>query len=1624
MIIFTLIQPLRYCKRICIILLLLMCSIPFTSAQQDAFMYSPAVNTKDYIRSQNFTGSRADINGSMGTWSGTIKKVIDSLRQAASHNAVSGTARNSPNYYLPVQWYPLGPSKTKDSVLAQLGLVSALWVDPANLQKIYAGSNTGGIFATTDGGQNWRPLSDNYATTGVLAIEVDRDDTNHIYIGTGHWGYYRAYGQGVMESFDAGLTWHQTSLNADVLVKNFIVHDLKQHAKNNDTLIAVTNTEFKENTMIYLSPDKGKSWQEVFHKTREELFDVVLTPGKPDNIFAVGSLLLRSRDGGKSWQDVTYRIPVDTNHKIGRMSLALTDSLPGYMLVFAETYDTTTPGIFRQKLYRSVNDGRDFKELGINYIPFANYWKMDLHISPGNPYDFYLGGVYFFKYHTDQDSARFYDYRNHRYHKDVRDLYVVKGEDDDILIMANDGGVSRSDNGSKTWYDITRNGFQATQFYNVTISENSNMMFGGPQDGNLCFYNYDTGEWTKDTHIGDAYDGAIDYLDSKYVYIVGYTPYPRFKNIFLLRSLNGGKLFSWIGVPDTTELGRNSIPLAMHPTNPKTLYVGLKNIWKTTNRGDTWHRISNFDPQNSHKIQALEVSPSNPDVICMSFEDPSWGNTTLEKVMITDDGGQNWRNITPYGSLSMAYVSAVDIAFHPKRPNEIYLALDRNWNDRRIYVTYDMGQSWNNFSQGLPNVPVNALRFFQGAGYDIMFAATDIGVFYRDAFMMEWQLFGEGLPLTIVTDIEINYKRKTLVAGTFGRGLWEAHICLPLQQEQTVINDTITWPEGANVLSDLVLMPGSMVTMTGRIEVGQGRTISVLPGAHLVLDGAELTNNCNGLWEGIKVYGYPDYSSQKPQGKITIRSESVIENAYTGISMLAMDSTLNVIPGLGGGIVDAYRAIFRNNLLAVNFLPAKGANPGHFVLSEFLLTNQPWPGKKMNEFVRIERTNNLEFSSCIFRNEIPVKELPFNDRGIGINAFNASFKVNKVLGDTSFLGIALKPTFYQLNKGIQAIAATPGHYFHVNTVTFKNNYTGAYVSGYDYLESTNCSYETSPMTYSEQTRKLVCGLYVDECPSYLIWDNTFKGPALFGIGNEMTGLVINNCGSDHNMISGNNLLNLQYGMLLQNTNRSTDGSSGARVLNNLFKNNNSDICITVDGTRSVNGIAALQGATAPLPFEPAGNQFSNNTIAPQSDLYNGGMPLIYSHYTDSEKGKRQTPQRYNNTWLIQSVFTIPGDSSHKPDYLKFSDNDIATSLNTWTNIAQSAQEEYLGTLDGGDSDKLIEQIRNTELGQSHDLYKELRKFDSKLSENALIAIVENNDIYNSYISKILANNPVIYRIDTLWALLSRREPPLTDYEMYGLKKGADQFSTIELLKSKADNAAAIAKIYSDLLIARSLSEQTESAAENLKYRLEQEGSLSSVYTLAFANYHKGNYAAAIELLDQAITGYPDSRSATDALIWMLEFEQRLFSNYCDTLTGEQQAMLDLITGINEMAPYARAFAQKHSRVSYEEPYILPGYAPMLPVHVLPVPEVKEDYLKVFPQPANDYFLIEYQLENALNQRSIELVDLTGKVLYHTELTSSRGQYYISTAHLKSGLYILRLMVHDSAMRQVKVLIIK
>jgi len=1510
----------------------------------------PAYNAKDFRRSEQFAGNRADQSGSMRSYVIASERAKDSIRSIIKSRAEGKSERNS---YRPVQFYPLGPSKTTDSVFSQLGLVSALWVDTTDYQTIYAGSNTGGIFATNDGGQNWRSLADNYMTTGVQAIEVDPKDKKHIYIGTGHWGFSREWGEGVMQSFDGGETWQSTSLNAGIMNVGFVVHDLKYLDKYSDTLIAIANTEFQSGTYIFRSTDKGTTWTEVFSHTKAELFDIVKSPENPLILYAVGSLYLKSTDGGATWTDLTYKITLRKDHKIARMALTISSQRPYRQLAFLETYDTIIPGEYDHWLLKYPgHDPREFENVGIWSIPYVSYWKMELQFSKTNPNEFYLGGIWFFKYALVGDSAIYLNYHNHKYHKDVRDLLVYKGPQGDIVFMGNDGGVTRSDNGTVKWYDITRNGMQSTQFYNIAIGDKSNMVFCGPQDGNLCFFNYNTGEWSIDTHIGDAYDGLVDYNNPKNVYLVTYPPKQNRKNIFLLKSVDGGLTFSYRGVPDTTEQGRNNVPIAMDATNPAIIYAGLKNVWKSEDGAETWKKISSFNPFNPHKIQAVDVSPSHPNVICISFENPAWGDASLEKLMITTNGGQKWTDITPRGDYNLQWASAVDILIHPEDPATIYLALDRIWANRRIYVTHDGGRTWGNFSEGLPNLPVNAIKFFKGAGYDILFAANDAGIYYRDQFMDQWEYFGEGLPLTIVSDIDINYKKKKLVAGTFGRGLWEADLCLPLDDNEQFISGNQTWPAGKNILSDLTLMPGSKLTMSGKVEVGEGRLIKVMPGAQLVLDEATLTNNCLTLWQGIKLYGNPDYSSNGLQGRVTLLHNSAIENSYFGIETNAMDNEGNIDTLKGGGIIYSSRATFKNVLRPVILKPTKGINPSKFILTEFALKEQPWPGETLKEFVKMDGNQGIDFVSCTFRNDVSSAILPVVSRGTGINSYNSTFRIFRISSDSVPLGLSTKPLFYQLTTAVNATTEKPGYAFYSNGVTYKNNLTGVYLSGYSSAVAIGNAFEMTSLVYSDTIHKLISGLYLDHIPLFRVSGNTFKTSSSFGMITETGGVVINNCGEFNNLVTDNKFDKLTYSILAQNRNKNEDGSTGLRFYFNRFSKNEYDICITHDSLNQVNGVAYYQGVPGHQIMEPAGNRFSNNNIHRTGDLHNEGDPIIYTHYANVPGIMGQVPYLNGNIWLLPLAVGMPGDSTHVPQYAIADTSEIAGQVKEWQELRDLTADNYKSIIDGGDSEELTSAIKSVNAPGTASLYKKLRDLDSKLSDNTIIELLKNNDFPNSLLIEVLVHNPVIFRKPAIMEAIFDRSPEIPGYMLHRLSDLYSRFSYSELLESAVHNSNAIF----DGMIALELNNEW--------------------------------------------TSYPAS----------INVDQNILSGFL------QQDDINLIYAVN---------AKDHADDSfYNEPYLIPSVDPSLPVYNLPDTPLTGSGLRIYPQPASDYIIVDYHYQSGFEKGTLEFINSTGQLVKTIKIAGKEGQDLINIRDWLPGIYIARLVTDSEILEYQKIMILR
>lgn len=167
--------------------------------------------------------------------------------------------------------------------------------------------------------------------------------------------------------------------------------------------------------------------------------------------------------------------------------------------------------------------------------------------------------------------------------------------------------------------------------------------------------------------------------------------------------------------------------IKVYQEDPKIIYVGTgsdgirsnviigKGVYKTENAGKSWTHIG---LEKAGQIGALEIHPTNPEVVFVAAQGQPFGPNQERGVYRTKDGGKNWERIL-YVSDS---VGAVDIEFAPNNPDIIYAAMWRN--ERRpwtiisgankvggIYKSTDGGNNWKKITKGLPQGLIGKIDF-------------------------------------------------------------------------------------------------------------------------------------------------------------------------------------------------------------------------------------------------------------------------------------------------------------------------------------------------------------------------------------------------------------------------------------------------------------------------------------------------------------------------------------------------------------------------------------------------------------------------------------------------------------------------------------------------------------------------------------------------------------------------------------------------------------------------------------------------------------------------------------------------------------------------------------------------
>ncbi len=247
-----------------------------------------------------------------------------------------------------VQWRSIGPT-------AQGGRVVAVAAVPGQPYTFYVAYATGGVWKTTNDGNNFEPLTDALPTTVVGAIAVDPQHPDTLWVGTGEPNASRSSygGMGLFRSDDGGKHFQRMGLAGSDRIARIVV-DPKD---SNRIFVAVAGRLYTDGGEpgIYHSTDGGKSWARVLKgdSPNTGAIDLVQDASDPDTLYAslwehtrrpwkfqesgAGSGIWKSTDGGATWQRIGKGFPSGAH--VGRIGLAIAASHPQTVYATVDNWD-------------------------------------------------------------------------------------------------------------------------------------------------------------------------------------------------------------------------------------------------------------------------------------------------------------------------------------------------------------------------------------------------------------------------------------------------------------------------------------------------------------------------------------------------------------------------------------------------------------------------------------------------------------------------------------------------------------------------------------------------------------------------------------------------------------------------------------------------------------------------------------------------------------------------------------------------------------------------------------------------------------------------------------------------------------------------------------------------------------------------------------------------------------------------------------------------------------------------------------------------------------------------------------------------------------------------------------
>jgi photosystem II stability/assembly factor-like uncharacterized protein len=736
--------------------------------------------------------------------------------------------------YASINWQYLGPTnisgRATDIAVADRGAS----------RRIYAAYATSGVWATDDNGGTWQAVFDDFPSTSIGDIAVAPSNPDVVWVGTGEANIFRASmpGTGIYKSIDSGRTFVHMGLTDTQTIARIVIHPSNPDVVY--VAASGHEWTDNENRGVFKTVDGGRTWKKVLYRSaRTGAIDLVMDPADANTLYAATwqrirrkwsdprvepgyseSSVWKTTDGGNTWVEIGAGLPVPQYR--GRIGIDIARSSPNVLYAFVDSYE---PGsapregerdayqrpvlesrIKAAEIYRTDDRGSTWKKVSESNAFMTGHsgtygWVFgQIRVDPKDDKTIYTLGL---ALNVSHDGGKtFTSLRG--LHGDHHGLWIDPATPA-VIYSANDGGFYMSSDSGTTWkFAVSAGG---SQFYNVTLDNSTPAWaYGSIQDIGSRRGKVDLGagrdripavEWSAAPGGEGSYQ-AVDPENPDIVYSHGFygnftrddqsIPLPQRgrrggedDNDAAARGQTAGRSgpqrSTRIRPSDNDLRAQWMAPIIVSPHKASTIYAGYQYVFRSTDRGATWAKISSDltdnDPAKMLRRSASEIPYQTVVSLAESPRQQGllYAGTDDGRLHATMDDGKTWTELTA-GLRGRKWISRVVPSQHA---NGVLYVTQRGREDDDfapyIFKSSDYGRTLTSIVNNIPAGPVNVIRE-DPRDPNVLYVGTDFGAFISIDGGQRWNVLGRNLPSVQVSDLQYQPRDNVIVISTYGRGMW------------------------------------------------------------------------------------------------------------------------------------------------------------------------------------------------------------------------------------------------------------------------------------------------------------------------------------------------------------------------------------------------------------------------------------------------------------------------------------------------------------------------------------------------------------------------------------------------------------------------------------------------------------------------------------------------------------------------------------------------------------------------------------------------------------------------------------------------------------------------------------